>query len=111
MPWRQFPVTFERQCNEPPRVIVKGSIIVAFMEFMESKTEAAPENPPFQIGFRTLEYQVVADTEALSSKTNRPIKVQQKSLRSSAGQELKRLAKDLIGKVAVELMRKGMLEL
>ena len=52
---RQFGVAAQRQSNEPPRMVVKGTVIIAFVELMQAQGEATPDNPTLQVSLFVIE--------------------------------------------------------
>ena len=76
----QLEIAFDGYCHEPPGMVVIRSIIISFVEFVESNAEATPKNPAFQIRFRLFYDQVVAKSKALRAYTEGGIKIRHNDL-------------------------------
>ena len=58
-----FQIGIQRKSDKPPGVIMKGAVVVAFMEFVQAQSKAKPQDPSFQIGLPVVINQIVGPTE------------------------------------------------
>ena len=58
-------------------MVVIRSVIISFVEFVESNAETTPKNPAFEIRFSLFNDQVVAQSKALRACVKGEVKVRQ----------------------------------
>ncbi len=58
-----FEVSTKGYRDEPPGVIVEGTVIVAFVEAMQTQGKTEPEYPAFQIGLTAFVNQIMGESD------------------------------------------------
>jgi hypothetical protein len=70
-------VAADGQRDKPPGVVMKCTVVIAFMKTMEAKGIAKPEYPAFEVRLSLFMDQIVGHAKAHAESGYNPIKVRQ----------------------------------